>query len=535
MTLVIRRGLRAASLSALVLLAGCAAFSGTSGGTHVLRIADTSDPDSLNPLLAHDQDTIGWDLLFCQTLIGLDAHNALVPVLVTRVPTRGNGGISRDGRTITYRLRAGIRFADGQPLTSMDVAFTYRAILDSRNNVLSQDAYRRIESLRTPDGRTIVIRLRTPWNAATSVLFAQADFAFGVLPAHAFASTDVVRAAWGQQPFGTGPFRVVEWRRGDRIVLEPNPYFAPKPKLRRIVMKMIPSTNTAYVALQTHEVDLAVLTPDELARAGAERELQVIKTPENATVWLDLQTGAPPTDDLRVRRAIADAVDIEAMRKAYGGAYDVAGSFLPPVFSQWSDPALRPRVRDLRAAASELAAAGWELRGGERVKNGRRLSGTLVLFAGRAADLRIATLVQAQLAQAGMDIAVKPFPTSTFNALDGPIRNGRFSIALEGWLGGADPEQSVVFTCAQVGVNGNNTSRYCDPAFDAIFTEQAITSSDERRRSDLLKLQRLVYDRLPVVPLYYETYLEAAGARVHGVQRNMLRYPVNPETWDVTE
>ncbi|MEO9262453.1 MAG: peptide ABC transporter substrate-binding protein, partial [Candidatus Baltobacteraceae bacterium] len=446
---------------------------------------------------------------------------------------RRNGGISRNGRLITYHLRRGVRFADGKELTSADVTFTYRAILDSRNNVLSQDAYRRIVSLTTPDAYTVVIALRAPWNAATSVLFAQADFAFGILPAHAFASTDVSHAAWGQRPFGTGPFRVIEWRRGDRIVLEPNPYYVPKPKLVRIVMKMIPSEETAFVALQTHEVDLAVLTPDELTRARAIHDLQVFQTPENATVWLSLQTAAAPADDVTVRRAIADALDVDGMRKAYGSAYRVAGSFLPPVFSQWHDASIVPRRRNLQRAAREFETAGWHLQNGERVKNGKRLEAVLVLFAGRVVDLRIATLVQAQLEQAGMNLAVKPFPTTTFNALDGPIRNGRFTLSLDGWLGGADPEQSVVFTCAQVGVNGNNISRFCDPAFDGLFADQSATNSTTKRRADLREIQRIVRDQLPILPLYYETYLEGAGTGVHGFERNMLRFPVNPEAWDV--
>lgn len=175
---------------------------------HVLTIADTVDPSSLNPLLAHDQDTIAYDLLVTQTLVGLSADNRLIPVLVTRVPTRGNGDISADGRTIVYHLRRNIRFADGLPLTSADVAFTFHAILDPRNPVESQDAYRRVASLSTPDRSTVVLRLRRRWNAAVAELFGESDFAFGILPSHAFRSTDVTRGAWDDHPFGTGPFRV---------------------------------------------------------------------------------------------------------------------------------------------------------------------------------------------------------------------------------------------------------------------------------------------------------------------------------------
>ena len=210
---------------ALLVATGLPACQRHGAHAHVLAIADNVDPASLNPLLAHDQDTIGYDLLVTQTLVGLSAENRLVPVLVTRVPSRANGDVSRDGKTIVYHLRHDVCFADGTGLTAADVAFTYRAIVDPRNPVESIDAYRRIAALRTPDRYTIVVRLHDPWNAAVAELFAQADFAFGILPAHAFSSTDVRRGAWDQRPFGTGPFRVTQWQRANHIVLERNPYY----------------------------------------------------------------------------------------------------------------------------------------------------------------------------------------------------------------------------------------------------------------------------------------------------------------------
>ena len=143
--------------------AGCAADRPP---PHELRIALGIDPASLSPLLAFAQNQIATDLLFCQTLVGLDAHDRVIPVLVLRVPSRENGDISPDGRRITYHLRTDARFADGVPVTSADVAFTYRAIFDPRNNAASVDAYRRIASLTTPDPHTVVIVLRRPWNAA---------------------------------------------------------------------------------------------------------------------------------------------------------------------------------------------------------------------------------------------------------------------------------------------------------------------------------------------------------------------------------
>lgn len=484
----------------------------------VLRIADVVDPPSLDPLLAHDQLTIGYDLLICQTLIGIDASNHLVPVLVTRIPSRENGDVSADGTRITYHLRRGIRFADGKPLTSADVAFTYRAIMDPHNNVLSIDAYQRIASLRTPDPYTVFVQLKNPWNAAVTRLFAQSDFAFGILPAHAFASTQLQRAAWEQHPFGSGPFRVVQWQRGDRIVLEPNPYFRPVPKLARIILRIIPNAESAFNALRTGEVDVAPIYPNRLAQAEQLHNISVLRTPENATFWLTLQASRPPADDVNVRRAIAYAVDLNEIADTYQHAYPQADAVLPPVLP-WHDAAIHPYPHDVQKARALLG--------------GKTVDAVLVTASEEQLYNRIATIVQQQLAQAGIRMSIKQFSTALFNAPGGPIRNARFTLSIDGWIGGADPEQSVVWLCSQANQDGSNISRYCNPAFDALFRDQERTASASKRRSDFMAMQRMIHEDAPVVPLYYETYFDGVNVRVQGFRRNMLRFPVAPETWSV--
>lgn len=507
---------RAGWLLAAVVMVSCAR-GGQSAPAHVLRIADVVQPSSFDPLLAHDQDTIGYDLLIAQTLVGLDAHNRLAPVLITQLPTRANGGISADGRRIVYHLRKGVRFADGVELTSADVAFTYRAIMDPRNNVLSQDAYRRIASLTTPNRYTVVVRLKHRWGAAVSDLFAESDFAFGILPAHAFTGTDLLHAAWEQHPFASGPFRVKSWRRGDRAILVPNPYFSPKPRLHEIVLQMIPSDNSAFLALQAGEVDVAPLSPQMLAQARNLPNIRVLRTPENAIAWFSLQTTHPPADELAVRRAIAYALNMKEVRKAYQGVYPQAGSFLPPVFRA-HDASIKPYPYNLARARALL--------------DGRRVNALLVIESENPLWARIATVVQQQLARAGITVTIKAFPTALFNAPDGPMRSGRFTMALDRWIRGADPEQSIVFTCSQANADGDNISRFCDPAFERLFADQERSPNRAQRRRDFAAMQRIVQREVPVIPLYYETYFEGVNRRVSGFARTMLRYPRAPERWD---
>ncbi len=516
------------SLGVLLVLAGCAGAPPTH--EHELRIALALDPTSLSPITAFAQDQIALDLLWCETLVGLDARNRVIPVLVTRVPSRANGDVSPDGLRITYHLRRGVRFADGVPFTSADVAFTYRAILEPANLAPTIDQYRRIAALTTPDAHTVVIRLREPWGAAVNVLFAQADEAYGILPQHAFTSGTIAGSDWERKPFGTGPFRVMAWQRGDRIDLEPNPYYAPQPKLARITVRIMPNQTTAFNALQTHAVDVTQLNPDNVEPAERSAGLRIVRTPENGLQAIYFQTAAPPTSDVRVRRAVAAALDYSALTSAWRGLYPPLHSIYPPPVVSWNaEP--EPFIHDSAAAAREFEAAGWHLDGGTRVKNGVPLALLVITDATRPVYGRIAVVLQSQLAKAGLDVTIKAYTSAQLAAQDGPQRTGRFSLSIGGLIGGSDPEQSLNVLCAQAH-GEQNYARYCSPRVEALFTRQMQARSERARSAALADIAAVVRDDVPLIPLFEDVTIEGVDERVTGYARNMLRYPVRPETWD---
>jgi peptide/nickel transport system substrate-binding protein len=502
------------------------------GPPHVLRIAYAGDPGSLVPFIAIDQEIIALDTLFCQTLVGLSADNQDVPILVTRIPSRRNGDISADGTRITYHLRPDARFADGVPLTSADVAFTYRAIFDPRNRATSVEPYRRILSLQTPDAHTVIIRLREPWNAAVRVLFAQADYVYGILPKHAFADTKVVGTSWENAPFGTGPFRVKAWLRGDRIILVRNPYYRPQPKLEQIVLQIVPNLNSNFVALRSDAVDIGTLTAENISQAARTPGLHVLKIPENATHLLYLQTQAAPTRDLRVRQAIAAALDYTALSAAWRNAYPAATSFLPPAIVHWKSVRIPAYSHDSADAKQKLDAAGWRLKHGVRSKDGTPLGGLIGVNSEDPINVRIATLVQEQLAAIGMQLSIKANPVRIWFSPDGLLRNGKAAIVGETWVGGSDPEQSLNFRCVQAVKGDENHSFYCSKRFEALFDDQTRTPSQAQRERDFNAIQLLIHNDVPVIPLYYEDRLLGVSNRVSGYSLNMLWIPVNAERWD---
>jgi peptide/nickel transport system substrate-binding protein len=521
--------LRALAASLLMLGAACGC-AGAPRAAREFRLALAIDPSSLSPLVAFDQNQIALDQLWCQTLIGLDEQNRFVPILVTRIPSRANGDVSPDGLRITYRLRADVRFADGVPLTSADVAFTYKAILDPANASVV-DAYRHVASLTTPDPHTVVVRLREPWAAAVYVLFAQADFAYGILPKHAFTGTAVTGSPWERKAFGTGPFRVAAWHRGERIDLEPNPFFRPKPKLDRIVFRIVPNQTSAFNALQTGAVDATALNPDNVGQAAASRALRIVRTRENGLLAFYLQTTAAPTSDVRVRRAIASALDMQTLRRAWHGMYPQAQSLFPAPLAAWPAPKAFPY--DPSLAARDLDAAGWTLDGGVRMKDGKPLTLLIALNATLVDVTRVAVIAQQQLGAIGAVVTVKSYPGNLFTSPAGPLRTGRFSLTPSALIGGADPEQSLNVLCSQARDGGENYARFCSPPLDRLYAAQMAATGDAERRRDFEAIATIVRDDVPLIPLYDLVYTEGVTNRVQVYRRNMLRYPVRPEEWSV--
>ena len=145
-----------------------------------------------------------------------------------------NGGISKDGLTITYHLRHGVRWHDGAPFDSGDVKFTWQAIMNPRNNVVSRRGYDQVASVDTPDDYTVVFHMKRFFAPAIDTIFGESDTPYRILP-RASARERIpisIRSPFNSAPVGTGPYRFVRWLRGDRIVLAANPaYFRGAPKI----------------------------------------------------------------------------------------------------------------------------------------------------------------------------------------------------------------------------------------------------------------------------------------------------------------
>ena len=297
-----------------------------------------------------------------------------MPDAAAAVPTRANGGISADGKTITYRLRKNAVFSDGAPLTASDVAFTWRQVLNKNNNVANHFPYDLAESVTAKDPQTVVVRLREP-NAAFAAFFMRCGTQGSILPEHLLRGKhDLNRDPFNRQPVGSGPFVVTAFQPGVVVELARNPHWwGKRPALDRITYRIIPNENSLLVALRTHEIDFYYAAPEQQYRelrglAG----VHVSARPFAAYEQVTFNTRRAPFDDVRVRRAAAQVIDWDVLQRSVYLAVDLPG--VTDVFPlSWAfDPSVKPYPHDLGAARKLLDAAGWKARPRRHSQPGRQ-------------------------------------------------------------------------------------------------------------------------------------------------------------------
>jgi len=532
--------LRAAVLLLVTLCgSGCARdAAGPADGPRSVRFAIAADPQTLDPLFAHaDANSVEQQVarLAFEPFIDIDEHGRAIPVLLDRIPSAANGGISRDGRTIVYHLRAGARWQDGVPVSARDVVWTLHAIVDPRNPVRSRAGYDRIARAEALDARTVRITLRDAWAPAVATLFSYGTAPQYVLPAHLLdTEADLAKSAFGAHPVGNGPYRFVSWSRGERLVYEPNPgWHGRMPALARIEVRIVPDPGTNFTLLRSGGIDWNLVSPAQRAALGVPRDLHFRTVPLALVAGIAINTQHPPLDDVRVRRAICAAIDRAAIsRKITFGRYPVVDTAQP--LGSWArDPAVREPGFDPAAADRLFDAAGWRRgRSGIRMRNGRALALTYVQFPESQTGVRVATLVQSELAARGLAVTIKSLSNAQLflpKSQGGTLATGAFDLAYVPWPMGADPDDSSLLMC---GADGN-VMRWCDPVLDGLERRALVAQNRTQRAQFYRKIEQRVANAVPIVFLFNPSYSYAYREALRNFWPNAFNPTWNAAAWDL--
>lgn len=499
------------------LLVGLAwqASAGPAGGV-TLVVPITNDARTLNP--NWQADTGGYtpsSNINCH-LVAMDWG------VVAGTPVYGELAerwtVDRTNRTYTFTLRRNARFHDGRPVTSADVKYTYDTIIEKRYPLRAYLAD--VKEIRTPDPYTVVIELNNPDAAFVPMLGIASNWFGKILPKHALEGKDWSTADWNLRPQGCGPFRFVEWHRGSAFTLEANPdYFMGRPKIDRLIFRVIPDPNVAYAEFQANRIPFL---PYDYTPPFAEVATQLMKDPNINVVFtpsiysrdIYLNQRREPLSNPKVREAIAYAVDRRAMNQlAFYGLWKpsyYAGIESVPAFL--NTKARFPESNRARAEAL-LDEAGYK-----RGADGFRFRLSVTNFP--VSDSRvIAEVLVQQLRQVGIDARWDQYDTQTWLTR---LREGNFDISTYFVRYGPDPDAyREHFATGQA----RNFTGYSDAELDRVLDEARRYVDPDRRRPLYHRAQEILVRDKPYINLFTER-------KISLVRKGWTGFSVQPDGYN---
>lgn len=490
--------------AALFALGACSspAVTGSSSASDTFVVATAGEPDTLNPVLNYGVD--GASLIF-DGLVARDASNALIPALAAELPT-----VSADGRTVTAKLRSGVTFHDGSPLTAADVVFTYQAVLDPKVDSTLRSDLDMLASVTAPDPTTVVFALKYAYAPFVQRL------ALGIVPAKALSGQDINKAAFNRAPIGTGPYKVQSWTAGDRLVLAANDaYWGGKPTNRTVVVAFVGDDNVRAQRMRAGEFDAAELAPKLAAGFDTTGGYAVHRVPTGDYRGVMLPFGNPVTGDVAIRRALSLGIDRAAMvTGVLAGAGEPAFGPIAPSSPYADKSAAGKPTPDPAAATALLDQAGWAPgAGGVRAKAGRPAGFTLMYPAGDTLRKELALAVTADAKKIG--ITVNP-QGLTWDAIEPRMKNDAL---IMGWGTPYDPDFITykLFASQFAGQGFFNPGSYRSAVTDKALDDGRDHADPATRTAAYATLQKQLAADSPWVFLTYLQHTYVVKSAVAGV------------------
>jgi peptide/nickel transport system substrate-binding protein len=502
------RTVAALLMAALLVLTGCTRSAKT--GSTSLRVGWSSEPDTMNPLTTYSTEAQEVLQLIYDKLTEYDSSLKPEPGLAKSFE------YSSDGLSITYDLRDGVKWQDGQPFTSADVKFTFDLIHDQNLSEYGQ-WLTDMTSVDTPDASTAVVNFSKPqaFNPGLSI---------PILPEHIWQgkSAKDIQTFANDQPVGTGPYTFVQWKQGESLTIKRNDsWWGTEPAATQIIFVLYGNEDVMAQALKAGEVDILTEVPPTIwdGLSGVDNVAAVsIPSFSFHHIGFNMSTdpksqGNPLILDQTVRQALAYALDRnQLVQLALAGHGQPGSVLLPPAFGDWQlkIPADQQMNANPDQANQMLDAAGYKDTNGDGVReapDGSPLEFRLIAIESTTVDVRAAELFRDAAAKVGIKLDLQ---TMDENTLGKTVYNTTdWDIFVWGWDSGvADPDYMLgIVLCSQIG--GNNDIYYCNKHYDQLYDQQATTVDEAARMNIVHQMQQDFYDSAGYIVMWYQDKLQA--------------------------
>ncbi len=555
--------------------------SGLSNNVDSITIGMSQEPDTL--FSPNAQAQVAADVLAAieNNLVGIDDKAQFYPDLAAFVPSLENGAaqfIGADGSPdqylqIKWKLRHGIKWADGVEFTAQDVVYGWQSIYENANvQVVSRSISDKYSSFTAVDDYTVVGKMLSQNQA--KALYARDNNRYGayqsqsgpvvdplfatdtfVYPEHAYGKLDATKiqaSDFGRAPLGTGPYRVRQWVAGQAVILEPNPNYnltPNKPALGTVTFKVIADTNQLLAQLQTGQIDMGtndalsinqIPQLDSLATGG---KLRPYYLPSTTWEHVDFNLSNPLFQDRRVRQAFAYAINRQQIvDKVLYGKTVVAHSWITPNITQFYNPDVPKYAYSPDKARALFAAAGYTAGpDGILTGPGGKMSFKYNTTAGNVYRQAVTQLVAADLKSVGVDAQLEYIPAQQFFGPQGPLTLRTFAFAEYAWISGADPGGLSLYSTAGIptqanGFTGQNNPGWSNPENDKLLQDANNVKEialDPTKRAAAYKAEQVLFaTELPVLPLHVRLDISAAP---NGLKNYRPTGSSVPLTWNIQE
>ncbi|HYL09817.1 MAG TPA: ABC transporter substrate-binding protein [Candidatus Acidoferrales bacterium] len=391
--------------------------------------------------------------------------------------------------TYIFHLRRGVRFHDGRPLTSADVKYTFDTMLSGPLKTPKRGSFRMVSSIEAPDETTVVFRLKEPY---ASFLVNLTRPGVGIVPRDSGAE-------FARAPVGTGPFRFVQAKQDEEVVLARNPeYFRGAPRIEHVRFRIVPEATVRALELRkgTADIETTSLTPDMVRVLARQPDLKVTERPGTIYAYIGINFDDPALSKREVRQALAYATDRATLiQYLLRGQGRLATGLLPP--NHWAyEPDVPQYPYDPQRAEQLLDAAGFPRQAG-----GTRLKVALKTSTEESSRLLGAAL-QDQWRRVGVELELRPLEFATLFA---DVTRGNFQLCTLRWVGANnDPDIfEYVFHSKKIPPEGANRGHYRNAQLDALLDAMRVEPDREKRKRLCSRVQKLVAEDLPYLNLWF--------------------------------
>lgn len=497
-------------------------------------IGFSQEPTVFNPHMLHIEvdEGVHWNLF--SPLWGVSPEGKYTPYLATEVPTVENGGVSEDGLSWKVKLRNDVKWHDGQPFTAEDVKYTLDLIVDPNFKTARKAGHDLVREIAVVSPTEITWKMEKAYAPYHSIM----AWTF-MVPKHVLGKEkDPNTAPFNNAPIGTGPFKWGERVAGDHILLTANEdYFGEGPYLEKVIFKYIPDLTVLFTQFKTGDIDyigIQGITADHYAEAKDLPDRVVTPVPAGFIETLSLNLGTKQLADKAVRQALYYGMDKKSIiEQIYYNLPTQAESFMPNQ-AAFINKDLPKHEFDPARAKKILDDAGWAPGSdGIRAKDGVRLEVVNSTTAGN----HVREQAQQFLQQSWRDIGVQ----MTINDLPPAVMWGdfwmqsKFESAFAGiaFLTGPDPDASDYFSSKAINVQGGagqNTFQYKNAEIDDLLVKGATTLRQDQRAEIYKKIQAIIRDDLPFLPIFQYAVVEGTKKGLMGFQPTVN---IRCNTWNV--